>query len=104
MLFRSSQRRFSLLPDVPAVAESGLSDYDIIAWFGLFAPAKTPPAVLTALGNEMRRYLTSAEAKEEYQKVGHEAIGSTPEQLNQLVRSDTAKYERVIREANIRLE
>ena len=100
----TSQKRFSLLPEVPAIAESGLPEFDIIAWFGLFAPAKTPGDTIARIEGELRKYLTSAEAKEEYQKIGHEAIGSSAEQLGRLVKADAAKYDRVIREANIRLE
>jgi tripartite-type tricarboxylate transporter receptor subunit TctC len=100
----TSQKRFSLLPEVAAVAETGPAGFDIIAWFGLFAPAKTPSGSIALLSAEMRRYLTSAAAQEDYQKVGHEAIGGTPDQLNALVKSDAAKFDRVIREANITLE
>jgi tripartite-type tricarboxylate transporter receptor subunit TctC len=100
----TSRQRFSQLPDVPAVSESGLAGYDIVAWFALFAPAKTPPDTVVRLNGEIRKYMATAEAQEEYLKIGHDPVGSTIEQLAVLVKSDTEKYDRVIREANIRLE
>ncbi len=100
----TSLSRSALMPEVPAVSEAGLPGFDIIAWFALFAPSKTPPDIVARLNGELRKYLATAEAKEDYLKIGHEAVGSSVEQLAALVKSDTAKYDRVIREADIKLE
>jgi tripartite-type tricarboxylate transporter receptor subunit TctC len=100
----TSASRSALMPELPTIAESGWPGFDIIAWFALFAPSKTPPDVVARINGELRKYLSSSEAKEDYLKLGHEAVGSTIEQLAALVKSDTAKYDRVIREANIKLE
>ncbi len=99
----TSLARSPLMPEVPAISEA-VPGFDIIAWFALFAPSKTPPDTVVRLNFELRKYLTSAEAKEEYLKIGHDAVGSSIDQLVALVKADTAKYERVIREANIKLE
>jgi tripartite-type tricarboxylate transporter receptor subunit TctC len=99
----TSLARSPLMPEVPAISET-VPGFDIIAWFALFAPAKTPPDTVARLNGELRRYLTGAEAKDEYLKIGHDAVGSSIDQLAALVKADTAKFESVIREADIKLE
>lgn len=100
----TSKARFSQLPEVPTVAESGLPGYENMTWFAIFAPAGTPPAIVARLNAEIRNFLVTAEAKETYQKVGQEAAPSSVEELAATVKSDREKYERVVREANIRPE
>lgn len=99
----TSLARSSLMPEVPAISEA-VPGFDIIAWFALFAPSKTPADTVARLNGEIRKYMATAEAKDEYLKIGHDPVGSTVEQLAALVKADSAKYDRVIREANIRLE
>jgi len=100
----TSASRSTLMPEVPTVAESGLPGYDIVTWFGLFAPAQTPHDIVTRLSAELRSFLATADAREAYRNLGHEAFGTTPEQLAALVRSDSEKYSKVIREAGIKAE
>lgn len=100
----STAARSSLMPEVPTVAESGVPGYDIVAWFGLFAPAQTPPPVVSRLSSELRSFLATAEAKEAYRNLGHEAFATTPDELGALVKSDAAKFAKVIREAGIKAE
>ncbi|MEI6724543.1 MAG: tripartite tricarboxylate transporter substrate-binding protein, partial [Betaproteobacteria bacterium] len=71
---------------------------------GAFAPAGTPPEVVTKLNAEMRKYLASAEAREGYEKLGHEPAPSSAEELRAQVAADAEKYGRVVRESNIRLD
>ncbi len=100
----TSRARFAQLPEVPTVAESGLPGYENMAWFAIFAPAGTPPAIVARLNAEIRNFLATGEAKEAYQKVGQEPAPSSVEELAATVKSYREKYERVVREANIRLE
>jgi tripartite-type tricarboxylate transporter receptor subunit TctC len=100
----STASRSPLMPDVPTVAESGVPGYDIVAWFGLFAPAQTPAAVVSRVSSELRSFLATREAREAYRNLGHEAFATTPGELAALVKSDTAKFAKVIREANIKAE
>ena len=100
----TDKARFSQLPDVPTVAESGLPGYENTTWFALFAPAGTPPAIVARLNGEIRKFLMTSEAKEAYQKVGQDPAPSTVEELAATVKSYREKFERVVQEANIRLE
>lgn len=99
----TTKERFSMLPEVPTVAESGLSGYEQTVWFAIFAPARTPRDVVTRLNAEIRKFLASNEAKEAYNKVGQEPASSTPEELDALVKSDRENYRRILTEANIKL-
>jgi tripartite-type tricarboxylate transporter receptor subunit TctC len=100
----TTKERFSGLPEVPTVAESGLPGYENITWFAIFAPAGTPAAVVATLNAEIRKFLATPEAKEAYHKVGQEPAPSTAEELAAIVTRDRQKYERVLRQANIKFE
>ena len=104
VLAATSLERSRFLPNVPTMQELGHPGYEVTVWFALFAPKGTPADIVTRLSAESRRYLATPEAREAYGKLGHEAEGSTPEQLAALVRADGEKFGRVIREANIRIE
>ncbi len=92
------------LPDVPTVAEAGLSDYTAIVYFGIFAPAGTAPAVTRLLSAETAIVLKQPEVIERFTNLGLEPVGGGPDQLGTIVRSETAKWTKVIRDAGIRLE
>ncbi len=91
-----------LLPGLPTVASAGLPGYEATSIVGLFAPAKTPEAVIARLNQETVRVLNSAELKERFLKSGVETVGSTPEEFGAVVRSEMARLGKVIRDANIR--
>ena len=100
----TTKERFPMLPEVPTVAESGLSGYEQTVWFAIYAPAHTPRDIVAKLNGEMRKFLASSEAKQAYNRVGQEPSGSTPEELDALVKSDREKYRKILTEANITLE
>jgi tripartite-type tricarboxylate transporter receptor subunit TctC len=103
-LAATSLERSKFLPGLPTMVELGFPGYEVTVWFGVFAPAGTPADIVNRLNGEMRKYLATQEAKEAYEKLGHEAAASTPEELRAQVASDADKYAKVIRDANIRLE
>ncbi len=103
-LAATSLERSKFLPALPTMAELGFPGYEVTVWFGVFAPAGTPPEIVARLNGEMRKYLATAEAREGYEKLGHEAAPSTPEELRALMASDGEKYGKLIREANLKLE
>ncbi len=103
-LAATSLERSKFLPTVPTMAELGFPGYEVTVWFGVFAPAGTPPEIVARLNGEMRKYLVTPEAKEAYEKLGHEAAPSSPEELRAQMASDSEKYGKIIRDANIRLE
>jgi tripartite-type tricarboxylate transporter receptor subunit TctC len=104
VLAATSLERSRFMPNVPSMQELGFPGYEVTVWFALFAPKGTPADIVARLNAESRKYLATPEAREAYAKLGHEAEGSTPEQLAAIVRTDGEKYGKVIREANIRIE
>jgi tripartite-type tricarboxylate transporter receptor subunit TctC len=91
-----------LAPGVPTVAASGLPGYESVSIFGVFAPAKTPEAIIKRLNMDIVRFLRSAEAKERFFSAGTEIIGSSPEQLAATMKSEMTRLGKVIKDAAIR--
>jgi tripartite-type tricarboxylate transporter receptor subunit TctC len=101
----TSAKRSSALPDVPTVAEQGLSGYEAVLWFAMVAPPGLPGAMTSRFQKELQGSLTDPGLIRELEKLGNEDIGPrTPQQVTELVRSDLQKWGRVIREAGITLE
>jgi tripartite-type tricarboxylate transporter receptor subunit TctC len=99
----SSATRASVLPDVPAVAET-VPNFEATSFYGIFAPAGTPSEIVSQLNAEIARIFTSAEMREKLAREGTEAAGGPPEQFAAFFQASMTKWARVIREANIRLE
>jgi tripartite-type tricarboxylate transporter receptor subunit TctC len=97
----TSDRRFPGLPDVPTVAEAGVTGYQASSWNALAAPAKTPRAVVDRLNREVQTALADPAVKEKLQGLGVTARGSTPEGMRQLLVSDIDKWRKVIEAAKI---
>ena len=89
--------RSSFLPDVPTLTEAGFSGLEITEWQGLFVPAKTPPAVVHALNRSVRDALDTAEVKAGLIKLSFEAGGTSPEQFADIVRTDIARWEPIVK-------
>ena len=96
--------RTALLPDVPTFAEIGLREYDTYTWFGMFAPAGTPAAVVARVQAEVVASLAAPDLRERFSQVGAEAVGSTPQQFTERILADTAKWAKVIKAANVKLQ
>ena len=100
----TSATRSTVLPDLPTVAEAGVPGYSASTWYGLFAPAGTPAAIVNRLSEETRKALALPEIRAALAAQGAEAAGNTPEQYAAFVREEYAKWGRVIAEAGIRVE
>ena len=100
----TSTRRSELTPGLPTVAESGLPGYESILKTGLFAPAKTPDAVIHRINQETVRFLNLPETKAKLLDFGTEVVGSTPEELASTVRLEREKFAKVFEAAGIRAE
>ena len=85
----TSAKRSSSLPDVPTVAESGFKDFDVSTWYGVFAPAGTPAAVVTTVNAEINKLLATADMKAAIQAQGAEPEAMSPAQLGTLLRRNT---------------
>ena len=93
----------ALAPGVPTIAAS-VPGYESVSVSGMFAPAKTPAAVINRLNREMVRVLNQPDVKERFLNLGTETVGSTPDQLGSTVASEMTKWGKVIQQAGIKLE
>ena len=100
----TSLKRSPLAPSIPTVAESGLPGYVSETYFGIFAPASTPEAVVAKLSQDLAQVLKRPDLKELLATQGAEAVGSDPAKLAAVVRADTAKWEKVIKAAGVKIE
>jgi tripartite-type tricarboxylate transporter receptor subunit TctC len=91
-------------PDVPTFAESGVAGYDHGPWNGLFAPAKTPPAILAKIHTEVARALQAPDVRKVFANEGVEAVASAPEAFAALVRTELATWAKVVKAAGIKAE
>lgn len=98
----TGKRRNPQLPNVPTIAESGLPDYDAMSWFGVMAPAKTPPAVIDTLAKAIAASLAKPEAIEKIKGMGADPTVLGPEEFRKLIRADTEKWGRIIKAAGIK--
>ena len=97
-------KRSTVLPDVPTIAESGLPGFEVNSWHAFFAPAKTPQPILTRLHAEAVKILALPDVKERFVSQGLEPVGSTPQELAAYIRSETAKYAKLIKQVGIKPE
>lgn len=98
----TGKKRSVLLPDVLTVAEAaGLPDYESGSWIALFAPAGTPEAVVERLNRELIKIMETPEIKKKLLDLGIEAEGSSPEELAELIRTQTVKWQKFIKEENL---
>jgi putative tricarboxylic transport membrane protein len=100
----TTKERSALLPDIPSMTEAGLPAFDLIPWNAIFAPAKTPKAIVQRLNGELRRIISDPTVKERLAGLGFDAFASTPEELDAFVREDLAKWTKWVREAGIEPE
>jgi tripartite-type tricarboxylate transporter receptor subunit TctC len=99
-----SVKRSPALPDVPTFVESGVAGFDVSSWVGIFAPAKTPPGIVQKLQREIAATLQTPFVRERYATLGIEPVGNSPEDFTGQVRADLARWEKVVKAANVRLE
>lgn len=97
----SSAKRAQVAPGVPTVAESGFPGYDVSGWYGILAPAKTPADIINRLNTEIVTILRSPAATERLAADGSEAVGNTPEQFGAHIKSEIAKWGKVVKAAGI---
>ena len=97
-------RRSTLLPDLPTFNESGLKDFEVESWAGLFAPAGTPAEIVARLNAETRRIVENRGIKAQIDQLGFEVFGSTPEELGQFVKDQLVRTSRMVKDAGIEPE
>ncbi len=97
----TTRKRSPSLPDVPSLAESGLPGFEASGWFGVFVPAGTPADIVNKLADEFGRTMKLPEVGQNLAAQGAEAIGNRPTEFVEIVRSDIARWRKVLKAANI---
>lgn len=97
----TSPKRLALMPNVPTIAESGLEGYEVVMWYGLFAPARTPEAVVRRVRDAVARVLNMPEIRDRLVADAYEVIGNTPEEFAALVKLEVEKYRKIILESGM---
>ncbi|MFC7518119.1 tripartite tricarboxylate transporter substrate binding protein [Herbaspirillum sp. GCM10030257] len=100
----TTNKRSSVLPNVPTVAEAGLKGYELNGWYAVFVPAKTPQPIVNRLNEELVKALKQPEVKARFTQIGAEPVGSTPAELAQYLKSETAKWAEIVRARNIKAD
>lgn len=99
----TSAERSAFVPELPTVSESGLSGYDVFSWYGSFAPAGTPSAVISKLNGEIVKLLQMPDVKQKLAAIGLEIKASSPEEFGKFVKADWAIWDKIIKNAGIRI-
>lgn len=99
-----ARERMPQLPDVPTFAQAGFPQVDAYAWFGLLAPAGTPPAILERMNKEVNAALKSANVTEKFAQLGAIAVGGSAAEFDKFIRADLQKWSRIVKERNIKAD
>ena len=100
----TTAKRSPVLPEVPTIAESGVPGYDHGPWNGFLAPAGTPRAIVARLNEETVRILHSSDTKAVFLAEGAEPVGSKPEEFAAVIKSEIAKWAKVIKAAGMKAD
>lgn len=103
-LATASKRRAAILPQVPTMTEAGYPGLELDFWFALFAPAGTPPAIVQKLNEAFAKALHSPDVSARFTEQGLDIVTGTPEELAALIRVDTERFGKVVREAGVKVE
>jgi tripartite-type tricarboxylate transporter receptor subunit TctC len=100
----TTAKRSKLAPELPTVAEAGVPEFDVMGWFAFFVPARTPRAIVEKIHVDTVTALSDPIVKAKFENIGMVAVGSTPDELANLLGAETKKWSPVIQEANIALD
>jgi tripartite-type tricarboxylate transporter receptor subunit TctC len=100
----TTPRRSAVLPDVPTMAEAALPGYEFQAWFGVFAPARTPRPIVEKLSKEIARIVELPDIRKQMQAQGEEGRTSSPVEFARFVRAEIDKISRIVKQAGVRIE
>jgi tripartite-type tricarboxylate transporter receptor subunit TctC len=97
-------KRVASLPDVPTAKEAGVDNFEVLVWYGILAPAATPRDIITRINGELKRVVSSPDAKERFANAGVEPMYTTPEEFGKFIMSESARFGKVIKDAGIKGE
>lgn len=98
----TTAKRSTALPNVPTVAESGLPGFNISTWYGLWAPRGTPASIVNQLATQAAQALKQPDVHKQYVDMGAEPVGSTPEEFTKYITAERAKWEEIVRKADVK--
>ena len=93
----TSAKRSPQLPEVPTLSEAGVPGYEFITWFGMLAPANTPKAVISRLHGAIAKVVHAPESRLQFEKLGYDAVGSTPDEFAVYMRSEYEKFGKIVK-------
>lgn len=97
----STAKRSAVAPDIPTVSEAGVPGYEVIQWSGVMGPARLPKSIITRLNGEIARIIGAGEIRERLISSGADPGGGSPEQFGALIKSEIAKWARIIKTVNL---
>jgi tripartite-type tricarboxylate transporter receptor subunit TctC len=97
-------KRVPSLPNVPTAKEAGVENFEVLVWYGILAPAATPRDIINRLNGELKRVVSSPDAKERFANAGVEPMYSTPEEFGKFIMSESERFGKVIKDAGIKGE
>ena len=97
----TDSRRSKFYPDVPTISESGLPGYESVGWFGLLAPAKTPPEIVKQINQDVVAIMKTKEFEDQLALLGAEATPQTPEEFGRYINADVAKWTKLVKDNKI---
>ena len=100
----TSNQRSPSAPDVPTMAEVGIADFEITAWFGFMAPADTPKPIIDKISKDVARIIAMPEVRDRILAQASVPISNTPEEYAAFIQAETKKWAEVIKQANIQAE
>lgn len=100
----ASLQRSPQMPELPTIAESGVPGFEAVNWFGLFAPAKTPKAIISRVNAAVVSTIKTPEMQARFIALGADPVGSSPEEFAMFVRRDTEKYARIVKISGARID
>lgn len=100
----ASAKRHPELPDLPTISEQGVPGYVTTIWLAFFVPAKTPTSVVDKLNQDLRTIMQRQDVRDRFNKLGMQAVSSSTQELDAVLKQELAQWTRVVREANIKPE
>jgi tripartite-type tricarboxylate transporter receptor subunit TctC len=100
----TGDRRSAMVSDLPTMAEAGLPGYSVYAWFGLLAPAATPADIVTRISSEIQKGFKAPQIHERFAAMGADPVGNTPEQFAAFLKTEMAKWAKLVKAAGIKAE
>jgi tripartite-type tricarboxylate transporter receptor subunit TctC len=100
----TSRERSNVAPDIPTLNESGLPDFEALAWYGLLAPAGTPPEIIARLSEELARMVKDPDIEARLRGMGFTPVSSTPTEFADTLGKETRRWAAIVKAADLRLE